>query len=99
MVSCTQITVEEQAQDVSELEVTAIDAPNAISGGTIEVTVTVSNTIVEGNGEAIMRDVIVSGAGYEVTSTIEVAPGASEQIIVNFVPSNTGSQEICAELI
>jgi subtilase family serine protease len=99
MVKCTQITVDEQTQDRSEIEITAIDAPNATFGETIEVTVTVSNKILEGDGESLTGDVLISGFGHEATDTVQVSPGASKDININFVPGESGQGEICAELI
>jgi hypothetical protein len=99
MVKCTQITVEGQTQDKSKLEITAVDAPDAIIGETVEVNVTVSNTIVEGSGEELQGDILVSGVGYEATTTANLPPGASKQYFVNFVPEQVGEGEICAELI
>lgn len=99
MPACTQITVEEQVQDRSQLEVTSITAPNATVGESIEVTATATNTVIEGNGETLVGDIIVSGAGDESTTTVEVPPGSRQQVSVTLAPTNTGTQEICAELI
>jgi hypothetical protein len=99
MPACTQITVEEQVQDRSRLEVTAIEAPDATVGEPIQVTATVSNTVVEGNGETLVGDVVFSGAGHELTTTVEVPPSNRNRVTVDFAPRKTGTQEICAELI
>jgi hypothetical protein len=99
MPACTQITVEEQVQDRSQLEVTDISAPNATVGETIQVTATVTNTVVEGNGETLVGDVVFTGAGEELTTTVEVSPSTRQDVTVDLVPRNTGGQEICAELI
>jgi len=98
---CQTITVEEQTQDRSELEITntTTSSSNPTVGEQIQVTASVSNTVVEGDGETLIADIKFSGAGDQATTTVEVPPGGQQTPSVDLTMNDTGNQDICTEII
>lgn len=98
MPTCDTITVEEVANE-STLTVNNVDATNITVGDSTSVDVAVFNNIVSGDGETLTRDVRVTSPTHEVTASVTVQPGGTQNLSVTVPVDQSGQQDICAEIL
>jgi hypothetical protein len=98
MPPCDTVSVSEP-EGVSRLEVTGVSATNVAVGEPIDVYVTVENIIEQDPGQDLTGDVLVEGAGDQVTTTVDVLAGEQTDQLVTLTANQPGEQEICAEVV
>lgn len=99
MPTCTTIEVEQQVNNSSELEVAYVDASELEAEGFHTLHVGVTNVVIEGDGERVTRELLVTGGGIEKTKNASVAADETEEFDFEVELTETGEVEICAELI
>lgn len=98
MTLCDTATIQLE-DNTSTAEVVSVTAEDGSVGDVIPVDATLENIIVEGDGEVLMVDVRFYGMGDERTTTTEINPGKTKTIKTTLAANESGTQEICAEVV
>ena len=100
MAVCTTVTVSESEADESTVEITDV-SPRSPAPERIEVDVTITNRVISGAGETISpaAGITLNDGPTDFTDTIELGPGESGTITVEYADTPTGEVEVCAEVV